>query len=49
MAQGLDSNHDKNLNERAMATFYNNLKDLYDKHNYKASHVWNADETGCQT
>jgi hypothetical protein len=48
MAQGLDYNRAKNLNKRAVATFYSNLKNLYDKHQYEPSHVWNADESGCQ-
>jgi hypothetical protein len=48
MVQGLETNRTKNLNKRAVATFYTNLKDLYDKHNYEPSMVWNADERGCQ-
>jgi hypothetical protein len=48
MAQGLECNRARNLNERAVATFYRNLKDLYDKHRYEPSNIWNADESGCQ-
>jgi hypothetical protein len=34
--------------KRAAKDFYRNLKDLYDKHRYKPSNIWNADESGCQ-
>jgi hypothetical protein len=48
VAQGLDTNRAKNLNARIVATFYNNLQELLDKHQYKPSQIWNTDETSCQ-
>jgi hypothetical protein len=48
LAQGLDTNRTKNLNARTVSTFYNNLKELLDKHQYEPAQIWNADETGCQ-
>jgi hypothetical protein len=48
IAQGLECNIARNLNERAVATFYRKFKDLYDKHRYEPSNIWNADESGCQ-
>jgi hypothetical protein len=48
LAQGLDTNRAKNLNVGTVSTFYNNLKELLDKHQYKPAQIWNADETGYQ-
>jgi hypothetical protein len=48
LAQGLDTNKAKKLNAGTVSTFYNNLKELLDKHQYEPAQIWNADETGCQ-
>jgi len=32
-----------------VATFYSNLKKLYDTHNYEPYHIWNCNESGAQT
>jgi len=31
-----------------VGTFYENLKYLYDTHNYASHHIWNCDESGAQ-
>jgi hypothetical protein len=48
LAQGLDNNHAKSLCETNVTTFYDNLRALYEQHNYLASHVWNCDESEVQ-
>jgi hypothetical protein len=35
LAQGLDTNMAKNVNAGTVSTFYNNLKELLDKHQYE--------------
>jgi hypothetical protein len=50
--QGLESARARGLCLEAVQSFYKNLGELYEKHNYESSHVWNCDETrvqaGCQ-
>ena len=48
LAQGLDNNRAKSLCETNVKTFYDNLRAMYEQHNYPASHVWNCDESGVQ-
>jgi hypothetical protein len=46
--QGLERARVSGLCLEAADSFYNNLQDLYNKHNYIATHIWNIDETGIQ-
>jgi hypothetical protein len=39
VAQGLVTNLAKNLNAKTIATFYNNLQELLDKHQYRPSQI----------
>jgi hypothetical protein len=48
MPQGLEYARTKGLCPESVQSFYKNLEELYDKHNYESSHVWNCDETGVQ-
>jgi hypothetical protein len=46
MAQQLKLSITKSLCAKNVASFYTNLKELYKKHEYVPSHVWNCDASG---
>ena len=45
-AQGLELNRAKNLCSSMIEVFYENLENLYNKHHYQPSEIWNVDESG---
>jgi hypothetical protein len=47
-SQGLDIAHSRGLCPENVATFYHNLRTMYEEHQYPPSHLWNCDETGVQ-
>jgi len=47
-AQGLEEVHARGLNPSSVASFYNNLKVVYECYRYLLSHSWNVDESGAQ-
>jgi hypothetical protein len=49
VVQRLEVSRAIGLNVDNVASFYANLKKLYELHNYNPSHIWNCDEFGAQT
>ena len=47
-AQGLEEGRARGLNSVSVASFYENLRQVYEKHQYSPSQIWNADESGAQ-
>ena len=47
-SQGLDVARAKGLCPANVSTFYRNLEELYEKHQYPPQHIWNYDESGAQ-
>ena len=47
-SQVLETARAKGLCESNVASFYNNLEELYKDHTYPAECVWNCDESGAQ-
>jgi hypothetical protein len=47
-SQGLEIARAKGLCPVNVATFSDNLRELYDEHHYAPSHIWNCNETGAQ-
>lgn len=46
--QGLEQGRVKGLCPENVAPLYDNLHDMYSRHNYSNTHVWNCDESGPQ-
>ena len=47
-SQGLDVARAKGLCPTNVSTFYANLQELYEKHDYPPERIWNCDESGAQ-
>jgi hypothetical protein len=47
-AKRLDISGAQGLTIQSCLTFYQNLKSLYNKHNYVLNHIWNSNGTGIQ-
>ena len=47
-SQGLEFARAKGLCAENVASFYNNLEQAYQTHNYPPEHIWNCDESGAQ-
>jgi hypothetical protein len=47
-SQGLDIARARGLCPENVATFYHNLRTMYEEHQYPPSHLWNCDKTGAQ-
>jgi hypothetical protein len=43
-SQSLEVSKTKTLNPKNCLSFYNNLKELYDKHHYPPFYIWNYDD-----
>ena len=48
-SQELEFARAKGLCAKKVASFYKNLQQLYDKHNYPLENIWNCDESEAQT
>jgi hypothetical protein len=48
VSQALETARARGLCEDNVKSFYDNLKALYDQHNYTPDHIWNCDESGAQ-
>jgi len=46
--QALEQNRAKNLCPEVVASFYENLKILYNRNKYEGHQIWNCDESGAQ-
>ena len=49
IAQGLEQSRAKGLCPENVASLYDNLQDMYSRHKYPETHIWNCDESGAQT
>ena len=49
VAQGLEMGRAKALCPINVATFYDNLENMYTINGYAADHIWNVDESGTQS
>jgi len=48
VAQGLEQSRAKGLCPENVASLYDNLQDMYTRHKYPETHIWNCDESGAQ-
>ncbi|KAI5069585.1 hypothetical protein GOP47_0015886 [Adiantum capillus-veneris] len=48
VAEGLDQSRAARFCPEIVKSLHDNLKKLYNEHNYPPTHIWNADETGFQ-
>ena len=48
VAQGLEQCRAKGLCPKNVASLYDNLLDMYTRHKYPDTHIWNYDESGAQ-
>ena len=48
VAQGLEQSKAKGLCPENVASLYDNFLDMYTRHKYPTTHIWNCDESGAQ-
>jgi hypothetical protein len=46
VSQALETARARGLCEDNVKSFYDNLRALYDQHNYTLDRIWNCDESG---